>query len=203
MIIWVLDHLFLSCHQGTPLIQSTWASPTISTESLSHAISAQFANTESKHLGKAWRVHIRNGYADTTSTAVAGTADSSSEQIALHQHQIYVLQKRPIMFNNNSYTLGAWVTTNSTIIASTDSSSKWPIVLGPCCDVWWHQINSGTWHSASRIYVDCTGIHNMILFTTTMQDIMRVLVINSGNCSLKSHGHMCIIHYCLEVLESS
>ena len=43
-------------------------------------------------------------------------------------------------------------------------------------------------------------IHNIILLSITCY---TVHVINLGNCSPKSHGGMCIIHYCWEVLESS
>jgi hypothetical protein len=73
-------------------------SSSISTQSLSRAISAQFPNTESKHLGKARHVYIfgmdRICDEGTTSTDITGTSDSSSEQIALLQHQIHLLQKR-------------------------------------------------------------------------------------------------------------
>ena len=78
-------------------VQRHCPSSSISTQSLSRAISAQFPNTESKHLGKA---HVYVFGIDkicdegTTSTSVAGTTDSSLEEITLLQCQIHLLQKR-------------------------------------------------------------------------------------------------------------
>lgn len=73
-------------------------SSTVSTQSLSRAIGAQFPNIESKHLGKARHLYIfgmdRICDEGETSTSVASTLDDSSEQIALLQHQIHLLQKQ-------------------------------------------------------------------------------------------------------------
>ena len=47
-------------------------------------------------------------------------------------------------------------------------------------------------------------IHNMIYsLVLCIISCVYIYVINSGNCSLKSHGRVCIIHYCLEILKSS
>ena len=73
-------------------------SSTVSTQSLFRAIGAQFPNIESKHLGKAHHLYIfgmdRICDEGETSTSVASTLDDSSEQIALLQHQIHLLQKQ-------------------------------------------------------------------------------------------------------------
>ncbi len=78
-------------------VQRYCPSSSISTQSLSRAISAQFPNTESKHLGKARHVYVfgmdRICDEGTTTTGAAGTSDSSSGQIALLQNQIHLLQK--------------------------------------------------------------------------------------------------------------
>ena len=79
-------------------VQRHCPSSSVSTQSLSRAISAQFPNTESKHLGTARHLYVLE--LDTicdggeTSISVTSTSDNSSEQIAILQHQIHLLQKK-------------------------------------------------------------------------------------------------------------
>ena len=248
-------------------VQQHCPSSSISTQSLSRAISAQFPNTESKHLGKARHVYVfgidKICDEGTTSTGVAGTADSSSEQITLLQRQIHLLQKRVNELEQQQVSLISTQklgTQMSQLLHPHHSIFHGPNTIGHFDELSVDAIITELVTHAPDVYellnilgqtsrhdeeddlaqlsklrvmtsatallkcrsVQVLGvqlllafmliarstnrqvyIHNIILFISIMHNTIRVHVINSGNCSAKSHGRVCIIHYRLEVLEST